>query len=160
MCNAIIRRPFFVPLNTHKTILLLPCVFSKSETMKGNRMEKQVEQIRVAFLSALQNFTKADDCMANALRTALAHPDVDTDDLVEWATEAGHDEQYVRSVISRFLVEELGIRRNAKGQGNKPSKEGKALAAYAVAQFGDKAAKHLLAAYRICKAEAKANKAK
>ena len=78
---------------------------------------------------------------------------IDWRELLKWATQAGHKDKYVRSVLSQILIDS-GIRRRRRGAGPETPQAALAMLAGARQEHGDALAeKLLLAAWRASKAQ-------
>jgi hypothetical protein len=89
---------------------------------------------------------------------ALVKKGVTRGTLLRWGVEAGYSESFVRGVLSKVWVG-LGARVRKRGAGPRVPQEALAIRAYVRGQYGDKAAKFLLAAYRLEKRETQSEQA-
>ena len=78
--------------------------------------------------------------------------------MVSWAVETGYSQTYIRSLLSKIL-RGLGQGERKPGAGRRVPQEALILRAIARNNFGQKAAKYLLAAYRLEKSETDAHRA-
>lgn len=119
------------------------------------------EDLREAFVKALKAHSGATESLRQVISACVAES-VDVDTMVEWGTEAGYSESYVRTTVSSILRAD-GVKRRKDGGGRKTSKDAQSLLAYARKAFGDKAQAMLRAATRLAEKEdkvsAKAEKA-
>lgn len=117
--------------------------------MKSN-IHADVETLKQDFLSALANISGGITSLREAV-VDLLDADISKAELLDWATEAGYSEQYIRSLLSQILIS-TGKRERKAGAGPTTPADAMALAELAVESFGSDAPKIVLACYRALKA--------
>jgi hypothetical protein len=73
-------------------------------------------------------------------------------ELIQWATDAGYQGSYARSVLSRILCE-LGLRTRKRGAGRPVAPESVLITAQNRERYGKKATRFLFGAHRLSRAQ-------
>ena len=115
--------------------------------------DNENEALRKEFVKALRVHAGATEGLRDVIGRAVS-ADIEPETMVEWGTDEGFSESYVRSTVSAIL-RAGGVSRRKKGAGRKAPKDAESLLAYARAQFGDKAQAMLRAACRLAEKEDK-----
>lgn len=113
-----------------------------------NRHDEEKQALKERFLECLHMIPET----LRPVVTRLLAFGVKRDELVEWAVGAGYSRSFIRSLLSRLFCDN-GQRSRRAGAGRKTPQEALALLAFAQNQFGERAPKYLLAAYRAAKAQ-------
>lgn len=114
------------------------------------RFEK--EAVKAEYVECLAATHDNITSLRQAIQRALAIH-ITWKELIQWGTQAGYHDKYIRKLLSGILLDS-GIRRRKRGAGPETPQAALALLAYARDQHGDSLAeKLLLAAWRACKSQ-------
>lgn len=123
------------------------------------KTETSMKTAKAAFQSNLKIASSASSKLAQTVKDLVGDKPSKSDladwreTFMEWGLETGLAKTTVANIVSRAFID-AGLRAR-KEKKVKASKEAVSLLAYAKKQFGDKAGKHLLAAYRLSKKASK-----
>jgi hypothetical protein len=123
---------------------------TRGAELRTEAMDLGFVELRAEYLASLAALSATTGSL-RAVVEALIRRGVRRRTLVRWGIEGGYSESYVRSVLSKLLCARQ-MRERKEGAGRRVPREALELLGIARRQYGERAAKFLLAAYRAAKA--------
>ncbi len=118
--------------------------------------EDVLEQVKTDYLNALKAHADSAKPLATTILAAIDEFDTPTEaksQLITWGVQAGYSESWVRNCVNTALRSATGKRQRKEGAGRQTPQQALAAYSWAQAQWGNDAAKYLLAAYRYAKTQ-------
>ncbi len=114
--------------------------------------DQSTERLKCSYLDALSASISGAVIRLTPIIEELIACGISRKTLVLWGVAAGYKKGYVQSILSKILVP-LSGRQRRPGPGRRVPDEALALLAFARNNFGERAPKYLLAAYRVSNAQ-------